>query len=96
MGTEQDLRKLLYSVLTVFVVAITLGVVTNWRQYVAQERTQSVVCGLVKESAATEAGKLNAYAADPPITAAGQAQRDATQAALDRYLLLADRIGCKI
>lgn len=94
MGTSEELRKLLYSVLTIFVVAITLGVVTNWRQYVQQERTEAVVCGLLADDITTERAKLTAYQQDPPQTAAGQAQRAATELALQRYLVRQQKLGC--
>jgi len=94
LGTSEDLRKLLYSVLTIFVVAVTLGVVTNWRQYVQQERTEQVVCGLLADDITTERAKLTAYEQDPPQTDAGRAQREATQVSLQRYLVRQQKLGC--
>lgn len=94
MSNEMDLRKLLYAVLTIFVMAITLGVVSNLRQNAAAERTRNVVCGIVQEAATDRAGQLAAYEQEPPTTPAGQAQREAVERALVRWQGRAERLGC--
>lgn len=94
MSNEMDLRKLLYAVLTIFVMAITLGVVSNLRQNAAAERTERVVCEGLADDIAGERDRLAAYAAEPPQTAAGQAQQQAAEQALRRFEDRAERLGC--
>lgn len=94
MSAEADLRKLLYSIIAVFVTCLTAVVVSNVRVSSQRERTDQIVCSLVLEAARTEAGKLAEYEQAPPTSLAGQAQRDAVAKALARWNSRADELGC--
>lgn len=83
-----------WSVIAVFITCLTLVVVVNIRFYAEQERTQQVVCAGLADDQAGEQDKLRAYEAEPPVTPAGQAQRDAVQQAADRFAARAQRLGC--
>lgn len=83
-----------YAVIAVFLLAVSFGVISNLRQNAATERTRVVVCGVVQEAALSESEKLAGYEAEPPVTAAGKAQRAAVQEALDRWTSRAARLGC--
>lgn len=83
-----------YAGLTIFVVAVTLGVLNNLKQDASQKRTDHVVCEIIAESAATERGRLQAYEAEPPATQAGKAQREASREALARWEHRARDLGC--
>lgn len=78
----------------VFLLAVTLGIVFNLRQSAGQERTERVVCEGLADDIAGERDRLAAYAAEPPQTAAGQAQQQAAEQALRRFEDRAERLGC--
>ena len=83
-----------WSVIAVFITCITLVVVANLRVSAEQQRTRQVVCAGLADDQAGEQDKLRAYAAEPPTTAAGKAQRDAVQQAATRFAARAQRLGC--
>lgn len=83
-----------YAVLTLFVVTLTWGGIVNFRQNSARERTDRVVCEILAEGAATEQGRLEAYAQEPPATDAGRAQKRASEQALVRWEHRARDLGC--
>lgn len=83
-----------YAVFGVFLLAVTLGVVFNVRQSADQGRTERVVCEGLADDIAGERDRLEAYAAEPPQTPAGQAQQQAAEQALRRFEDRAERLGC--